>query len=54
MIYTVGLVAKYEAALDAGRALKRGPHVRADGSRDSGGWVWQSDLIKKIWLKLII
>jgi hypothetical protein len=42
MIYTVGLVAKYEAALDAGRAVKLGPHVRADGSRDPGGWVWPS------------
>ena len=39
MIYTVGLVAKYEAAFRSGRAVKLGPHVRADGSRDPGGWV---------------
>lgn len=40
MIYTVGLVTKYEAAFDTGRAVKLGPHVRADGRRDPGGWVW--------------
>ena len=40
MIYTVGLVAKYEAAIDAGLGTKLGPHKRADGFDDPGGWVW--------------
>ena len=40
MIYTVGLIAKYEAAFAAGGVQKRGPHKRADGGDDPGGWVW--------------
>ena len=42
MIYTVGLIAKYEAALDKRGAVKRGPHRRADGRDDPGGWVWRT------------
>lgn len=42
MIYTVGLIDKYEAAIDAGRAIKLGPHTRRDGRADPGGWVWRT------------
>jgi hypothetical protein len=42
MIYTVGLIDKYEAALGRGDAVKRGPHRRADGTDDPGGWVWRT------------
>lgn len=43
MIYTVGLIDKYEAAIDAGGCVKRGPHTRADGFADPGGWVWRTE-----------
>lgn len=42
MIYTVGLISRYETALGRGTALKRGPHRRADGRDDPGGWVWRT------------
>ncbi len=42
MIYTVGLIEKYEPALDRGGVTKRGPHRRADGFDDPGGWVWRT------------
>lgn len=41
MLYTVGLVAKYEKAIDAGGAMKLGQ--RNEGGRAMhGGWVWKS------------
>ena len=39
MIYTVGLIAKYEAAIDNGSAIKLGPHGTPDGRTYPGGWV---------------
>lgn len=42
MIYTVGLIAKYEAAIDNGSAIKLGPHGTPDGRTYPGGWVWRT------------
>jgi hypothetical protein len=42
MIYTVGLIDKYERQIDDQTAIKLGPHVDAQGNRYPGGWVWQT------------
>jgi hypothetical protein len=52
MIYTVGLIDKYEAAIDAGRGLKLGPHTRRDGYADPGGWVWRTPEEARAYLAL--
>ncbi len=41
MLYTVGLVAKYEKAIDAGGARKLGRRVE-NGRPAHGGWVWRT------------
>jgi hypothetical protein len=51
MIYTVGLVELYEPAIDAGRAIKLGPHTRPDGTADPGGWVWRTAGEARAYLK---
>jgi hypothetical protein len=40
MIFTVGLIDKYEAQIDAGTAIKLGSGVDEFGRPYPGGWVW--------------
>lgn len=42
MLYTVGLVDKYEEHIRRGMAIKLGPHLDAQGRRQPGGWVWRT------------
>jgi hypothetical protein len=42
MIYTVGLIYKYEAEIDDGTAIKLGPFVEPGGKQYPGGWVWRT------------
>ena len=42
MLYTIGLIEKYEVEISAGTAIKGGPHLDQQGLRRLGGWVWQT------------
>jgi hypothetical protein len=42
VIYTVGLIDKYEAQIEAGSAVKLGAGVDEFGRPYPGGWVWRT------------
>lgn len=42
MIYTVGLIEKYERQIDEGTAIKLAGHADSAGNSYPGGWVWQT------------
>jgi hypothetical protein len=51
MLFTVGLIDKYEPQINAGNAFKLGPHYSAQGQYQSGGWVWRTAEDARAFLK---